>query len=161
MGGGNVHWETQGHLELATGGTTTVNGALSVENSSPCLKPVLLLQTPKSVSHSANFRALRGFRETRQYCSSGHTVRSFVRCGPIFARPCICISFSFYPTQSTPQSSNWWSKSSFSSLSEIHRGRTHEILAILDYRKVSASVGRGKWRVVLSMSVSNCWVSGR
>lgn len=33
----NVHWETQGHLELATGGTTTVNRALSAKTSSPRL----------------------------------------------------------------------------------------------------------------------------
>lgn len=56
----NVHWETQGHLELATGGTTTVNRALSVEHSSPCLNPPPLADSEcissRQISSFARFR---------------------------------------------------------------------------------------------------------
>lgn len=54
VAGENIHWETQGHLELATGGTTTVNAAVSANISLPVsfILPSVDFSVSISCSHS-------------------------------------------------------------------------------------------------------------
>lgn len=58
----NVHWETQGHLELATGGTTTVNIALSAEKFLHALKFKASCDPSLSVVHSSCLRSVCGVK---------------------------------------------------------------------------------------------------
>lgn len=123
----NVHWETQGHLELATGGTTTVNRAVSQQVPSrlvpsPTLVPLLqLLQPPNSelcgVSKASLSRS--GGRLhlplLAEFLHRRRGLFSHVGCPPS--------SFSPRKARIGVQSVHF----------QRYRGITHEILAILSY----------------------------
>lgn len=108
----NIHWETQGHLELATGGTTTVNRALSVENSFPRLikssSCEVQIQFNPLVSElcealKVSAASCSGPRDRSSIVAQFSQDRRFPSC---LRRP--------HSESSTPQSSNWRSKQSLS-----------------------------------------------
>lgn len=121
----NVHWETQGHLELATGGTTTVNRTLSAKNSPPRLSPPGL-SSPCSNSCSRLISSFAGLHKRR---FRGLTV--VCRCWQNF-----CIVIGDFLRVGCPPGSFPPRKARIGVqifLFHKYRDGTHEILAILSY----------------------------